>query len=535
MYTQKSNGPWGLLLLLLPIVLFFVVTILYTVNIPYNDDFPTILDFLTKQHHTESWGQRIQQFIEPYGEHRVFFIRFFAFLQHTIFGTLNFTWLAFIGNVGFLFFFYYLASSFPEKESRLWYWVALAFLMFQLQTWSNYTWAMASLENTLVFCWTGAAFYYAFKYEDKTMALVFAILATYTNGNGIFVLAILAFLFLLQKNWKIAAGYFIVFAMLFKFNNSHLSGSFVEKFQSQSVSLSIGKFFVFVGSNVFHPSYTIVAMLLGVLITAYFVFLFFVKKYYTLNPVVTALFLFVFITALAVATQRENMDISTVAPSRYRIYGTLALACVFISLFDWTPERWHRNLLRIALPLTVLFYIGSSYAGFAKIKSRNNLNRIQAYILEKGIALDTAFNRSYQDGLTQGFIKRSNIKINDIANTPATVNRIVDCPNPIHHIDTLFQDENYIGIKGWCGKKDDQNALNKVFVGWQHDNTITWYNSSYMDVIPFLNSKDSLRFANCGFFVAIPFTVLPDSLILGVSRGQGSSEVEKIVTFATAP
>jgi hypothetical protein len=518
------------------ILIFFGISIKYTQNIPYNDDYPTILDFIEQQSKTVSITDRIKAFFDSYGEHRVFFIRFVSFVQYKLWGQVNFTALTFIGNLSFMAFFIVLVKSVEQKLRTSIVVAGLALLLFQFQNWSNFTWAMTSLSNTLIFLWVTLSFYFFYKEQQKDflLGIVFGILATYTNGNGIFTFAVAAVVFAFRKNYKYAGIVLALFAILFKLNNSANSSGMINKIGTQPIKDIIGKFFVFIGSNVFHPTYWFVAIGFAVVLLLYFVWLFFAKKYYLINPTLCSICLFIFLTALAVATQRENIDMFNAAPSRYRIYCSLLLACVFISLLQISKKELPAKLSIAFLPAAILFYIAGTFVGLNKVKARSKLVTLQSYLIEHGLTVDEPLNNSYNIALKTKVISKKNITAMQLSsNLLPNLSIIGKVSKPVFEIDTCFRDGNFIIIKGWAGKNDNSNSLNKVFATVHSSRSNYAFDTKYMDVIKFLNMRDSLKFANCGFFAAIPSAQKIDSITLSLNRGNFAAGAEIITTFAT--
>ena len=371
----------SIVLIALPIIIFLCIELLYSQNIPYNDDYPSILEFLLNNKPSEhSFGELLHNYFAPYGsEHRIFFVRIFSAMQLALLGKLNFATLPIIGNIGLIVAFIYLLKSAnidsPKKYLLL---VPAAFIVFQFQYWSNIVWSMASLSNTFIFCWIVLTLYFLFKKSDNNkpfiLGLFFSVLATYTNGNGVFVLFTAAITFFFMKNWRkgtIVSAFFVILLLINIAGKA--SDSMADKAVHQGLGRIAGMFVVFLGSNFFHPSYIIVSIIAGICFILFFAYIFFVKKYYYVNPVACSLFLLLFLTAAAVATQRETMDIYTVAPSRYRIYGTLLIALSYIALIEVFPPLRERKLtLYTALPVSILFFLASNYV--AKGNCRTGVN-----------------------------------------------------------------------------------------------------------------------------------------------------------------
>ena len=109
MASQGGSSPspgWitglAFLALLAPIVTYFAILTATSVNIPYLDDYDTILGYLQADQTAGSLSQRLQLILEPHVEHRLAFVRGIALLSVATNATVDFQLLAWWGNLGLL-------------------------------------------------------------------------------------------------------------------------------------------------------------------------------------------------------------------------------------------------------------------------------------------------------------------------------------------------------------------------------------------------------------------------------------------------
>lgn len=181
--------------MLWPIVRYGQVVWQYALNIPLQDDFDAGLEFIDKyafQPHT--FFEKLSLIFSQHNEHRIVLDRLAFITNYNLTGQLNFRQLMFFGNLAIpCLFAALLTLSFRhEKGIRRWFfWLPLAFLLFQLVYWELTIWGMASIQNFYVLtfvCASLTALYYGpSRPVWFGVALLMAVAATYTSSNGLLV------------------------------------------------------------------------------------------------------------------------------------------------------------------------------------------------------------------------------------------------------------------------------------------------------------------------------------------------------------
>lgn len=189
------------MLLLIPVVVFWVVWATYATNVPKWDDH-VLRYFLFQLDEENSFSGKVHQFIKQHNEHRIVYDRLIAWLDYHLTGKLNFVHLMFMGNLsllGVLAVFGLVLSrsvSLPgsafnrtamDWRTGLVYLPPVAFLLLNLSQWENMFWGMAALQNFTVMLWVFSAIYVLAYTPRIGLALVLAFAATLTSGNGLLV------------------------------------------------------------------------------------------------------------------------------------------------------------------------------------------------------------------------------------------------------------------------------------------------------------------------------------------------------------
>ncbi len=355
------------MLVFLPVGFYFYFLSEYAINIPKWDDH-ALKAFIVEFQNANGFIPKLQTFFKQHNEHRIAFDRFFTLIVFWIHDSIEYRWLMWIGNftlLGVLLIFY---KIFKKQKLSIAYFVPIPFILFQLQLWENTFWGMASMQNF------GIIFFiflliYLISSEKKThfySALLVALFATYTSGNGITIFPVCLFLLVLQRRFKdvfVFSSISIILVFLYfyhyKFpeNNPSLDGIGIRK-------IATG-FFMFLGSVLDlipnasqSQKLTILGgaifLITGLIIAIYLIFnskLF--KKQRNLNH--TELFIvgslmFLIGTSIVVTLTRISYGEAGLLTSRYKIYSILLLITfyiAFISKIHTNDSNW--------LPLTLIF------------------------------------------------------------------------------------------------------------------------------------------------------------------------------------
>lgn len=173
-------------LLALPVLVFFLVWQAYAVNVAKWDDH-ALREFLYNFDKESTLSGKIYLLFKQHNEHRIVYDRIVTLLDYQLTGKLNFRHLMLIGNlslVGLLALFVTILRR--EKRSVL-YALPVSLLLFNLSQWENMYWGMAALQNFSVVLWVLGSLYFLSYTNRWGVALLLAVLATLTSGNGMLI------------------------------------------------------------------------------------------------------------------------------------------------------------------------------------------------------------------------------------------------------------------------------------------------------------------------------------------------------------
>src|ERR1017187_10328490 len=105
--------------LFLPATVYFYIVNKYAVNIPSQDDYAAILDFLCHYKRAHGIDKFFMLFVQ-HGEHRILSSRIVYVLYDSIFGNINFRNIIFIGNAQLLFAYSILIIFIKKCLAKYW-------------------------------------------------------------------------------------------------------------------------------------------------------------------------------------------------------------------------------------------------------------------------------------------------------------------------------------------------------------------------------------------------------------------------------
>jgi hypothetical protein len=239
---------------LLPVVFFAYVTVHYSVNAPWFDDFDPFPDFLRKWILSDTLTEKIGFLLQPNNEHRMVIGKGVMILYYALTGKLDFT---FLHIAGILFTFgtlFLVRRAFLSARLPLYLFLPVPFLLFQLQYYLISLWAICGLQHQPVVFFVCLAMYWLARREGGPVRLGLAILAgfcaNFAMSNGIFVWVGGAAILLFQTRYRPLAIWCASGAVAIALYFSGMSAQGNESslgFFMQNPHLSFLGFFAFLG------------------------------------------------------------------------------------------------------------------------------------------------------------------------------------------------------------------------------------------------------------------------------------------------
>ncbi|MCX5829707.1 MAG: hypothetical protein NTV58_17190 [Deltaproteobacteria bacterium] len=350
-YETFKNNIWGAsgylargamgVIFFLPIIIYSVTILRFSINIPHYDDYPLLLGFMNNYHDVHSINEFLSLLFSQTAEYKIAFAKMIALGDYLINNNLNFVRLTIVGNAALLLTFYLLyKSSVIEKKYKLMALLPIPYLYFQIQYWESSTWSIVALNHFYVFCFSLLCIYLLNMQTKITflLALLVSVITPFTSTNGLFVYAI-GFIFLvIQHNYKFAfvwllSSALMIFSYFLNFETAQVPINHVASDRILSLSL-IKYFFGLIGSSAgFGLEYP--SIIAGIIIASWFCYLHY-KKYYRVNPVIYFFTIFLIISSIAITISRNGYGIDIfLYTSRYRLVSTLIIVCAVIAYLEY--------------------------------------------------------------------------------------------------------------------------------------------------------------------------------------------------------
>ncbi|HEV7378323.1 MAG TPA: hypothetical protein VGN64_00905 [Dyadobacter sp.] len=455
------------LIIAIPVAIYFTAWDYYAINIPLWDDHP-LKGFVDTIVHATTWDQRIQALIKQHNEHRIALTRLVTWADFTLFGSLNYRHLMFVGNILLLGILPLWHVILKNNKKPLFALVPVPFLLFTLALWENTYWGMASIQNfgvvTLVL-WT---IYLCVNPSNVLFALSLplAFIAVFTSPNALFVFPIGALLIFLTGNRKRLALYVVVsIVTIFCFFKSYARNTANPESKAGLIQIVKG-YMAYLGS--FAESVPVldnfrvcllvgcVLFLVAVSIASTTLFRIVRNKYSVKYERITDLFclgaiLFILGTALIVVYSRAGFGIEGLIASKYKIYSILLLLVAYLYVVIPIRGSFQSSYITAIVFFAIVFNIFSYH-----------YHLVDAFNHRK-MLITSQFNSTYND-------KSLTVKADTsfAANVKAKTPVIYDNWLPLI---SIADRQNYAGSSRGMVKLFDDTSFKKESTSLQVENT----------------------------------------------------------------
>lgn len=361
-------------LVFLAICVFYLFFFKFAVNIPFSDDYCAILGFVDN-FLVSNFKDKIILIFSQHNEHRLVFLRIITLLTYYLSGKINLKLLAFLGSISLLGLLLIFSKVFNYSKNRFTYFCPVIFLLFQPAYWGAVYFATPALSNLYVIFFAFLSLYLLTKpiFRYFLFSLLLAILATFTQGNGMLVFFAGLLPLILQKRYKeiILWSLIGIGCILFYFNGyikpAHhpaiLATILSHPFQTAVY------FFHFIGLSFgFSSRYIFLSLPLGVF--SFISFIYLIKiEYYKKNTAIFSFLLFLFFTTAVATMARSGLGIQS--DSRYKITSVLFIILFYFSIIEIMPQKAISYIFPIMLVLSIIFNLFFYHRDYNSLIARN--------------------------------------------------------------------------------------------------------------------------------------------------------------------
>ena len=389
----------AVLLILLPLFTFYGYFFKYMLNIPVNDDYPAVLQWLNIYVNTHGIGPKLKLLFAQHNEHRIVFSRIWTLLSYKLQGNVNFNFLSFVGDLSLIGMGWIFFRKFRELRKSLFLFIPVTVILFNLTSWENMTFAMCALSNFVVhfFILLTLACLTAPTAENKRnvlLGVLFFGASLYTQGGGLSLYPVSIGILLYKKEYKNAwlYGSLATLLVLFYFLGYQRPPQVTDlwtvlrDFKVRSIVF----YFAFLGNSFDYFLIFTNEVEQSIGITAIIGFGFFLlyiyitrQKYWRRNLFIYSVLSLVIITGLMTAISRSPMGLYVAGASRYRINGLIFLIGLYFWFIDTYKIEAKRPMLAI-LVITGWYYVVINYSQYEYLCVRQEQMYEEAWTFRMG-------------------------------------------------------------------------------------------------------------------------------------------------------
>jgi hypothetical protein len=392
-----QSSRWWYALAAIVIACYSSTVIQLADNTPKFDDFNDVFGFFKQLALAQSPILKAGAFFYPNNEHITFFNHLVYFLQYQFLGEVRFYPLILFGHL-IIIATGCLLGTIINSSRRPFYFAVMTIGYINLYYWDSSFKAMTAISNQAVILFAVATFFSLLRWHKLHLALVFAFLATFSQGNGILVWPIGLLVLLTDNHWQAAkwrhalvwiftAAIAITIYGWARHVYSEPSPVTADMFFSQlqqHPALPFLSMLAFLGSTVFSASHAMLAIGLGVVML---LVCFYESLCKNRNALVSVIVLFLVASALTAGITRGMLsgDASGVLESRYKMYSVAFVLLALVLLCEQLRRPVHRAALAALILVASIGVQASSYQMIPAIQEQaQKFSESYRYWLEDG-------------------------------------------------------------------------------------------------------------------------------------------------------
>jgi hypothetical protein len=341
---------------LLPLVIYIAAVLIFSINMPFGDDYDAVLGFLNKFVTGNSLSEKIWFLFSQHNEHRIVFNRIIELMQYCIMGKANFYVLSIIGNLGWVLSFFVIYKLYKKKCNNYKYLLPISIMFFSFLTHTLMSWSMASIQQYFQVLFLLLSYYFLiYKFSIKNIFLyqLFLILGVWTGGGGlIFYIPAVIYLFF-KKRYRetmFTIGLFsinVYFYFIF-FRYNFISSDSISYFFEHLFVISI-YILNFIGNIKIFTRYEYMVGLIFLLCSIYIAF----RKRCEFQILILLAVIF---TAFAAAIDRVDFGVWQALSSRYTMYPIILLSSGYLSILPAKDKRLTNRIFIFALAFSLIIF-----------------------------------------------------------------------------------------------------------------------------------------------------------------------------------
>ena len=341
-------------------------------NTPKFDDMNDVFGFFKHLALAQTPLQKVGAFFYPNNEHVTLVNHLVYFSQYQLLGEIRFYPLIIIGHL-IIIATGCLLGMVIDNARRPFYFAVITIAYINLYCWDSSFKAMTAISNQAVILFAVATFFALLRWHKYWLALVFALLATFSQGNGMLVWPLGLLILLLDNHWQSTRWRHITIwlttaaltiaiyscARHLYSEPSPVTAKLFFSFLQQRPALPFLSTLAFLGSTIFSASHVTLAIGLGAgALLTFFYCVWQCKKKHFKHPdtLIFVIVFFLIASAVIVGFTRGLLvaDASGGLESRYKMYSIAFVLLIGVLLYELLCEQLTKPAQRVVLAVLIL-------------------------------------------------------------------------------------------------------------------------------------------------------------------------------------
>lgn len=377
----RASTAVGVVALSVPLLLYAVAAAYTSFNIPFQDDFDSIGDFLLHYVSLHGFVARFWWVLTAqHVQYKLILMNAVVAAQYALIGHTNYRTLQLIGDLAIplsvLVLWFVFARSRRPLQERVWLFLPACWIFCAMRYAQTINWTMSALVNLVVIPLGLAAILFATstRRHSSLWTQLFVALSIAASGNGFVVAIVVSYLLLRGRRYRaLIAELAVVFAFACLYAVHYQVYQVYPPIPLRAALKSVALYpFAFLGNAANSPAQAVV---LGAVLVLIFLFLAF-RGWYRVCPGSFGAALFCLVTSVVVTAGRYRSGYAGALAGHYAMYSLLLLAVEYMAIVRlFAPvslalrSRWAAGLAITAM-VSILFCLWADGGGYREIHAR---------------------------------------------------------------------------------------------------------------------------------------------------------------------
>jgi hypothetical protein len=439
----------------IPFVVFFWAELRFDVNMPYWDDYDSVLNWLDRWRSTGSLLEKINLLFSQHNEHRIVFTRIVALLELHVIGKVNFTYLNFFGVLGLFGLVLLLSIAAHRSGLKLIRVLAVPFFMLTFSQHELINFGMAAVTVYWAVLFSFVSFYLIStdeSYSSLIKGFVFSVFAAFTSAGGLIGFPTVFLYYIANKNVRLSIVWavlsviiFWIYFVYFPYHQAYPS-TLSHKY-AYSHPVEYAKYFLmFLGGLSGMQTFGMVAGIAFLCASTYAIFLMKnLKKSWIFMVII-----FVMATSASAGLSRIWLGLDQALSSRYTIFSAILTSVLYVAFSLGKKTKNYAGFLGYILAAVV--YIGWLHSGLgAMATSQSALEKEIAYPIQS-----RAYSAITSAMRNKIFTPITTVYTNLPMSMPLDATELYQV-GYIGHMDSVDVSNGLLNIGGWATTQKQQN------------------------------------------------------------------------------